>query len=403
MSKANDSVEKIHAWSRLLPFWNGLGFVIIAISIWLAFARGRLELSWTSVALPALFTIWHAGAWRLDQRARDDQVAIRAAYIFIGLLIWTALARLDPQFMLLLAVLYPRIFSSLPISWAAAAALALMGLWLYAIMGYGSRSPMTTIVIGGVMTASAIGLGLFIHAIIKQSIERHALLEALEKTRGELARSERRAGVLDERQRLAREIHDTVAQSYTGIVTHLEAAEAALDGDLSQASLHLDQARAMARSGLDETRQLVWALRPDLAPGEPLERALGRMAAEWSRRQDTATTFTVSGEPRPLPAEIAAALPNMLREALNNVRKHARATQVDVTLSFFENRVALDVHDNGVGFAPPSADGQSAGFGLRSLRDQAARLGGELALESEPGEGATVAVGLPLAGTEARS
>ena len=124
------------------------------------------------------------------------------------------------------------------------------------------------------------------------------MIEELEATRSELAQAERQAGILEERQRLAGEIHDTLAQDFTSVVLHLEAAEQALAGDPAAARQHLDQARAAARQGLSEARSFVWALHPEVVQHEPLVQALQRVAGNWSREAGMPAHLEVSGTPR---------------------------------------------------------------------------------------------------------
>jgi signal transduction histidine kinase len=125
---------------------------------------------------------------------------------------------------------------------------------------------------------------LWITRIIEQSYERRELIEQLEATRGELAAAEREGGRLAERQRLARDIHDTLAQGFVSIVLQLQAAEAELPEGADAARGHLERARRTARDNLAEARRLVWDLRPEVLSAAPLGEALGRLAAGWPRR-----------------------------------------------------------------------------------------------------------------------
>jgi len=210
----------------------------------------------------------------------------------------------------------------------------------------------------------------------------------------------RRAGVLEERQRLAHEIHDTLAQGFTSIVTNLEAAGGALQRDRAALRRHLEQALAVARESLSEARRLVWALRPEPLEEAPLPEALRRLAARWSSSSGIPARVLVTGEPRALPADPEVTLLRVAQEALANVRKHARAGRVAITLSYIGDRVALDVRDDGVGFDPaaPSPGDDGSGFGLRSMRERVGRAGGTLSVESAPGEGTVLSAEVPAAG-----
>ena len=218
-----------------------------------------------------------------------------------------------------------------------------------------------------------------------------------------LVEQARRAGLIGERQRLAHEIHDTLAQGFASIVMNLEAADAILPAEHStQAQWHLGQARLTARESLAEARRLVWALRPKLLEEAPLPEALSRLTERWSEASNVTGHTTVTGTPRPLPPEVEATLFRVAQEALTNVGKHARANRMALTLSYMHDRVALDTRDDGMGFDPGNAGDatgstREGGFGLRTMRERVERLGGTLSLESAPGEGTTLTVELPLA------
>jgi signal transduction histidine kinase len=221
---------------------------------------------------------------------------------------------------------------------------------------------------------------------------------ALENFR--LVEEGRQIGVLAERQRLARKIHDTLAQGFTSIVMHLEAAEQALPASPETALGHIDWARGTARESLAEARRVVWALRPDILEGASLPEAIEHLVGRWSEESGVTASTDVTGTARPLPTHAEATLLRATQEALANVRKHARARNVAVTLSYMVDMVALDVRDDGVGFDPaqnPRDNGNAAGgFGLAAMRERVEQQGGKLIIESVPGEGATLVVELPI-------
>ncbi len=206
-----------------------------------------------------------------------------------------------------------------------------------------------------------------------------------------LLRQVSETAVLKERQRLAREIHDTLAQDFTSIVTHLEAAESALHTSPDVARAHLERARRAAREGLTEARRVVWALRPDILTRTDLAQALKRVAHRWQEETGIPVHVTITGTPRPLPGDTDVVLLRAAQEALSNVRKHARATRVDVTLTYMGDHINLDVQDNGIGFNP-SVLNAGEGFGLHAMRERVEARGGQVIIESGPGEGTTVVV-----------
>jgi signal transduction histidine kinase len=205
--------------------------------------------------------------------------------------------------------------------------------------------------------------------------------------------------VLQERQRLAREIHDTLAQGFTSIVMHLEAAEQGIPTALQTTQHHLTQARQTARESLGQARRVVDDLRPELLESRPLDEALGRVAHNWSMQSGIPAALQVTGAAQKLHPQVEVTLLRATQEALNNIRKHARAERVAVTLSYLDDMVILDVQDDGRGFVAAAGAEETAvssGFGLVAMRERVEQLGGELVIESEPDEGATLMVSIPI-------
>jgi signal transduction histidine kinase len=213
----------------------------------------------------------------------------------------------------------------------------------------------------------------------------------------------REAGVLDERRRMAREIHDTLAQGLTGIVTQLQAAEQAVSGtpgDPTGWRRHVDAAIRLARESLTEARRSVDALRPEPLEGCRLSDALAGVAERWSALNGVPAQVTTTGTARPIEPEAEFALLRAAQEALANVARHANASRVGLTISYMENEVALDVRDDGVGFDPALSD---RGFGLVAMRQRIAGLSGTLQVESEPGGGTAISACVPTVSSLASS
>ena len=213
-----------------------------------------------------------------------------------------------------------------------------------------------------------------------------------EALQAQLVASAREAGVHDERERLAREIHDTIAQGLAGIVAQLQAARSGADRER-----HLDTAAELARSTLVEARRSVQALRPEALIGSRLPDALADVASRWSQVSGVPAAVTTTGTARQLHPEVEIALLRTGQEALANVGKHAGASRVGVTLSYMEDVVTLDVRDDGIGFDPSglreSTDG--SGFGLSGMRQRVGRVAGRLEIETAPGEGTAVSATVP--------
>ncbi|HEX6433617.1 MAG TPA: sensor histidine kinase, partial [Gemmatimonadales bacterium] len=201
------------------------------------------------------------------------------------------------------------------------------------------------------------------------------------------------AGVLQERQRLAREIHDTLAQGFAGILVHFERAEQVDSLASSEAKPHLDLARSVAREGLEDARRMLGALRPEILEQRALPEALDRVCQEWSGRSGATAQLSVTGSPFPLHPDIEVAVLRGTQEALTNAARHAQARTVAVTLSYMEDVVVLDVQDDGVGFVPSAIAGK--GYGLNGMKERVERLRGTFSIESLPGEGTTISISLP--------
>jgi signal transduction histidine kinase len=227
-----------------------------------------------------------------------------------------------------------------------------------------------------------------------------ATIEENESLHRQLLVQAREAGTLDERRRMAREIHDTLAQGLTGIVTQLQAAEQAAD-DPARWRRHLTAATRLAREGLTEARRSVHALRPEPLEHGRLGEALAGVAERWSALHGIPVQVTTTGAVRPIQPEAEFALLRAAQEALANVARHARATRVGLTVSYMESEVALDVRDDGVGFdatrldpAQPAQPGRG-GFGLVAMRQRIEGLAGTLQVESEPGGGTAISACVP--------
>jgi signal transduction histidine kinase len=194
-----------------------------------------------------------------------------------------------------------------------------------------------------------------------------------------------------------------LAQGFTSIVMHLEAAEQSLPGKPEQVHRHLDQARCAARVSLGQARQVVWALRPDILEKGSLAAALERATKRWAEGGTVKASIATTGTALPLPPDVEVTLLRAGQEALANVRKHAQADHVAVTLSYMGDMVVLDVQDDGQGFDPaqtsaPSTVQATGGFGLTAMRERIEHLGGKLLVESSCGEGTTLVVEIPFPG-----
>lgn len=206
--------------------------------------------------------------------------------------------------------------------------------------------------------------------------------------------------VLEERNRMAREIHDTLAQGFTGVIMQLEAGEQALESRLeSEAAEHLERAKALAKDSLQEARRTVWDLLPRaLEDQRHLEDALRTEVEQLSSAGQEKVSFATSGVKRELPTQVQTALLRICQEALINVRKHASAANVDVRLDYTGHQVGLMVVDDGVGFNINSAREMSAsgGFGMTAMRQRANGINGVFEVMSEVGHGTSISARAPI-------
>jgi signal transduction histidine kinase len=224
-------------------------------------------------------------------------------------------------------------------------------------------------------------------------------MDDLARLQANLASAERKAGMLEERQRLAREIHDTLAQGFASIIVHLEQTEQISHLGDSPAKGHIDLARSVAREGLEESRRMMAALRPEVLEQRGLPDALGRVCQEWSRRTGIESRLSVTGTAEPLHPEIELTILRGVQEGLTNVARHSGAHTTAVTLSYMEDLIVLDVQDDGKGFAPAESgptEGGRSGFGLHGMRERVEGLQGSLSVESVLGEGTTISITLPV-------
>jgi signal transduction histidine kinase len=214
----------------------------------------------------------------------------------------------------------------------------------------------------------------------------------------------RELAVSEERNRLAREIHDTLAQGFTGIVLQLEAAEGSIDDAPQEAAARLARAKSLARESLQEARRSVWNLLPQALEDRTVEEALRDEVRRFAAERQERTSFNVRGERTQLAAEVQTALLRVCQESLTNVRKHAVATEVSVTLSYEADSVRLQVLDNGAGIGSSAGrvGGSDRGRGLAGMAERAQILGGRFLAEQAEAGGTRVLIEIPLAGVEAK-
>jgi PAS domain S-box-containing protein len=200
------------------------------------------------------------------------------------------------------------------------------------------------------------------------------------------------ASIIEERNRMAREIHDTLAQAFTGILAQVGAANQVLTDDVEATQAHLDLIKELARTGLVEARRSVVALRPQLLEEGSLQSALHRLIAQIrAAAMDTTLYCEIEGTVYALPTEVESNLLRVGQEALTNAIKHANADKIRVELVYDRDQVCLRVQDNGQGFGVGSIP-SSEGFGLLGMSERAERIGAQLTIRSQPGQGTEIIV-----------
>ncbi|MFC3983692.1 sensor histidine kinase [Streptosporangium jomthongense] len=228
--------------------------------------------------------------------------------------------------------------------------------------------------------------GVWSERVTERSAERAALIRELVDSRTEVARLSAERGAMAERERLAGEIHDTLAQGFTSIIMLVQAAQAQPDP-----ARHLRLAVRTARENLAEARALIAALGPAPLDGSTLEEALERLTERLGEEAGLATAFTVHGRSRPLPPAVEVVLLRVAQEALANVRRHSGAGRADVGMVYGPETVTLEVRDDGAGFEPPVTEG----YGLRGMRARVEQVGGRLLVRGARGTGTTLTAEVP--------
>jgi len=341
-------------------------------------------------ALAALYW-WYRRTGREALRTRQTGAAVRylAGALPLTVLVFAAC----PLGALMLFMLYPHIWTLLPFRRAlavTAVTIALVSVIFVWHLGFSANTVIAALATALGALVLALGIETWISKVLHRNRTQAATVAELLATRAELAAVNQDLGALVERERLAGEIHDTLAQGFTSILMLLEAADLDLETDAGRARTRLSQARATARRNLAEARCLVAAMTPPDLAAASLAEALRELVARFGRETAVATEFDVVGVLRPLPTATQVVLLRAVQECLANVRKHAGAGQVRVCLRLTSDLAEVTVRDDGRGFAATDR-----GCGLDTMRRRAREAGGVCAVHGEPGPGTTVVVGLP--------
>jgi signal transduction histidine kinase len=382
------------SWRATVVGLHVVFVVMIGIAVLGTFV-GRMEGS-RPATLGALGVLALAYLTLGGRAIADDHPRLAVGYLTVLVGVFAVFGTQAPELLFLLFLAYPQVWflveSPRPgVFWTVALALAsTVG---PTISWREGTEPLSGIVQTAIGLVFSLALGLWVSRVLQQSRERAVLIRELETTRAELAAAHREQGVVAERERLAREVHDTLAQGYTSIVVLAQTAAAQLPADPAAAAERVALIEEVARENLAEARAMVAAFAPVALDAATLVEALQRLTERFGRETGLPTRLdtTALGDGGGLTRAEEIVLLRGAQEALANVRRHASASAVVLRLSRVGDAVSVHVEDDGVGFDPAVV----AGVGLAGLRDRAEQVGGAVDIASVPGQGTRVTVRVP--------
>lgn len=426
---------------RVLRVCLHSGFaVLLLVALVRLLGPGLQGTDWLALALALVLAAVYLLGTVLEKRhsvdtSRFDPRPYSAWWLGAVCLFWLLLIWASSDFVWLAFPLFFLQLHVLPLRLALPAislstVLVIVALWFHNAGSDGGALQLPMVLGPAFGAAFAVVTGLAYRALYLEAENQRLAAEELRRTRAELARSQHDAGTLAERARLAREIHDTLAQGFSSIVLMGRSAEKSLDdGDTATARDRLRTVQETASANLAEARNFVRALQPpaladdtaddsadgsaEKPPEDPLVNSLRRLCEKTETEAAARGTrlrcrFDLEGTPVELPNPYRTTLLRAAQASLANVWVHAKADTAVVTLSFLGSEVAMDIFDDGTGFdasavADPAGRPDGSGYGLRSLQERVSALAGSLDIESTAGEGTVVAIRLPLGDAAARN
>jgi signal transduction histidine kinase len=315
-----------------------------------------------------------------------ERVATGAPHLKMGLLLLMvgcaatlfALQPGGPGFLMMFVPLSAAAFRFPRPTAATLAGLGLVG--LAAAATWGRSRPIDSVILAELAVAAYFGVAAFAGRFIVADEQSQFVITQLEQTRAAQAE----AAALGERQRLAREMHDVLAHSLSGLVLNLEGARLMARRGGSEPALQeaLDRSHSLAKTGLEEARRAIGMLRDDALPGP---QRLAALAGEFETDTGVPCLFVTDSQERDLPSECRLTLYRVTQEALTNIRKHARPDVVEICLSYEPDGIRLVIEDHRRATAGPTPPGGGTGYGLTGMRERAELLGGSL--HAHPTEG----------------
>ncbi|GAB6901225.1 sensor histidine kinase [Kineosporia succinea] len=391
-----------HVWDRFARAWGAAFWIFMAVAaIRLATASDMtgpartLALACIGVIALALLAL------RPDSHVPGSGRA-ETAYLVIAVAATGVACAADPSLALLFCIVFPQIWLFAPRNQSALVLTVSLGvagtLGLMTGGGWDAENAGHTLPIMVLSTGFSALMGLWTQGIIDQSAERSQLIAQLEQTRAELGRAHHAQGVQAERERLAREVHDTLAQGWTSIVMLAQVARASLESpggtDVSRLDERLTTIEDVARDNLGEARALVAAFAPVALDGTTLADAVRRLVGRFGAETGIAAEAEVSGDLSGLTRDLEVVLLRAVQEGLANVRRHSGAGSVTVRLGSTPQDAWVEVRDDGQGFEMEDASAP-AGYGLTGMRDRARAGGGRLDVVTAPGQGTSIRVRVP--------
>lgn len=391
------SAELEAMWRRQEPWWHAVFALawLAAVVVSLLEPAGEYG-RWPGIALLVVVAVAYAtlGVRGLRQ---DERAGIAYQVVAWGALLVTFAVDPDTESWLLYYVFFPQMWAMMRARRAAlGSALALAAVAALRLVQSGfSRDALGPIVVSSLISLGiSLALGLFINRIVDEADARARTIDELRATQARLVAVERDRGVHEERERVSREIHDTLAQGFTSVITLARAADAALargDADATRERLRLIE--ATAADNLREARLIVAELTPGHLQSRTLVEALERLTTAVSSENGVRADLRVAGEPVPLRGATEVVILRTAQEALSNVRRHAAAEHVGLELDYDDPaRVVLTVADDGRGFDP---DAGRSGFGLDGVLARVGEVGGRVAVDTAPGRGTTLRLEVP--------
>lgn len=375
MASTDSSVPQIAGYRTFLAVVAISYFTLIAL---LPYRWGPPDMR---LLIPVSLAYLVMGIWGFEYATRVRKLPVSLAYLLIEFAIGIYVNRiaLDGTLPVILLPIAAQAVWLLPRWWA----LAMCVLVIVGVSGYLSWVPTWPLWFRNLAIATA-GVS-FVVVYVSVAVRERNARQRIEQLSSQVAD----LAAANERNRLAREIHDTLGHYLTVIHIQLEAAKAVAPTDADKAGMAINRAQSLAKDGLAAVRQSVKALR-DNTPVQSVADQL-RSLVEAVRDESFGVALSVKGSERPVRPAVALALHRAALEAITNVRRHARARQAAVTLAFeTDGRVSLKVEDDGEGAAKTEG-----GFGLVGLRERAEDLGGRLQWETAPGKGFALTMELP--------